>query len=179
VTGGVILTIYELITVGISATALLAVVVSLWFLRGQVRMMSEQTRQLRLTLEMSAESAVDVMFVAVTQAYLEYPALRPIFNEREALTAVAPLDHEATYRASALAEMLLDAIERALNFKRKDLAETADGLQAWIRDSFRNSAFLRAWFATRRSWYSSDIGAILDDVEAEIAVGPSPKAGEL
>jgi Tfp pilus assembly protein PilN len=159
---------YEWLTVCVSACALLAVIVSIWFLRGQVKVMSEQTKQLRQSLEMSAESAIDELFMVVTQAYLAHPELRPIFNEREAVAAHAVLDEETRHRASALAETLLDAIDRALYFRARNLPGSALSLQAWTLDSLRYSAFLRAWLADRRSWYSPEMSAMLERVESEL-----------
>src|SRR5437899_2656556 len=105
------MTLYDVLSVSISLLGLLAVLVSIWFLRGQVKIMSDQTHRLTDTLQMSAESALDALFVVVTQAYLDHPALRPIFNEHESTREVKATDDDTRFRANALAETLLDAME--------------------------------------------------------------------
>ncbi|MDG4824872.1 hypothetical protein O7635_23735 [Asanoa sp. WMMD1127] len=163
------MSVYEFLSVVIAAGALLGVVLSLWLVRRQVMLMNDQTRQLRDAMSISAESALDGLLLNVTQLYLEHPELRPIFNEREALEPLRLADPETHYRACALAEALLDAVERALNFERRGLSEPADLLREWTYDSFRHSAFLRGWLDDHRSWYSERLTAILDEVTAERA----------
>ncbi|GIJ38276.1 hypothetical protein Vwe01_16010 [Micromonospora andamanensis] len=123
--------------------------------------MAEQTQRLSQAMETSAESALDALFVVVTQAYLEYPVLRPIFNEREAAGPVPTLDIDMTYRANALAETLLDAMDRAMMFSERGFSGASTSLDAWIVDSFRHSAFLRRWYAEHAGWYGPRMDALL------------------
>jgi hypothetical protein len=162
------MSVYELSSVGISATGLLAVIVSLGFIRSQVRMMAAQTQRLTDALEMSAESALDGLFIVVTQAYVDHPELRPVFNELEAVGSLPTLDEGMTYRANAIAEMLLDAMERAIKFSNSGLGAASDALNAWILDSFRNSAFLRGWLTAHGAWYAPQLKAVLAQVHDEL-----------
>ena len=170
------MTSYDILSISISILGLLAVVVSIWFLRSQVRIMADQTRRLTDTLEMSAETALDGLFVVVTQAYLDHPELRPIFNERESLGNVEIAGDDMRYRANALAETLLDAMERALNFSSQGVSPIIGSLRIWIEDSFRDSTFLREWLAAHRSWYPVLV-PILDRVHAELIVKTPSQVG--
>ncbi|MEU6020809.1 hypothetical protein [Micromonospora sp. NPDC047134] len=135
--------------------------------------MAEQTQRLSQTMDTSAESALDALFVVVTQAYLEYPALRPIFNEREAIGPIPALDIDMTYRANALAEALLDAMDRSMIFSDRGLSSASAALDAWIIDSFRHSGFLRAWFTHHSNWYGSKLGALMVKATAELEIPPA------
>ncbi|GIM64414.1 hypothetical protein Aau02nite_10230 [Amorphoplanes auranticolor] len=159
---------YEWTSVTVSIVGLLAVIVSLRFIRYQVRMMAQQTDRLSHALETSAESALDALFVVVTQAYLDHPRLRPIFNERDAIGASPALDEDTTYRANAVAEILLDAMERAMKFTDRGLGGASDSLDAWILDSFRYSAFLRGWLDAHASWYAPELTALLARARQEL-----------
>ncbi|NLU81137.1 hypothetical protein HCA58_22900 [Micromonospora sp. HNM0581] len=132
--------------------------------------MAEQTQRLSQAMETSAESALDALFVVVTQAYLEYPALRPIFDEREAIGPIPTLDIDMTYRANTLAEMLLDVMDRAIVFSDRGLSGASTSLDAWITDSFRHSTFLRAWYTEHAGWYGSRFDALLVKAAAELEV---------
>ncbi|RSM64983.1 hypothetical protein DMB66_18115 [Actinoplanes sp. ATCC 53533] len=159
---------YEWTSVTVSAIGLLAVIVSLGFVRYQVQIMAQQTERLSHALETSAESALDALFVVVTQAYLEHPTLRPIFNERDAHGALPPLDEDMTYRANAVAETLLDAMERAMKFSDRGLSGASESLNAWILDSFRYSAFLRGWLDAHATWYAPRLTALLAQATKEL-----------
>ena len=162
------MSVYEWASVSISVVGLLAVVVSLGFVRYQMRMMAQQTMRLSDALETSAESALDALFVVVAQAYLDHPKLRPVFNELEAVEPLPTLDEDMAHRASAVAETLLDAMERAIKFADRGLPSASDSLNAWILDSFRHSAFLRSWLGTHATWYTPRLTALLAQATAEL-----------
>lgn len=137
--------------------------------RNQIRLMTEQNAQLTRALELSAESDLDALFVAITQAYIDHPDLRSIFNEGEAgLEPIVP-DRHALQRASALAEALCDSMERSLKFEHEGLPEITEALRAWVEDSFRRSGFLRQWLHEHKRWYASLLVDVLHDVEHELS----------
>jgi hypothetical protein len=124
---------------------------------------------------MSAESALDALFVVVTQAYLDHPTLRPIFNERDARGLLPTLEEDMTHRANAVAETLLDAMERATKFSDRGLSGASDSLNTWILDSFRHSAFLRAWLDAHATWYAPQLTALMAQVTAELQAPQPPQ----
>lgn len=169
------MTLYEAVTAATSIGALLAVSISVWLFRRQLKIMSDQNAHLTQALEMSAESALDVLFVTVTQAYLEHPELRSLFNEGENGLDPAPPDRASLQRAAAVAETLSDAMERSLRFEDEGLPQIAAPLRQWIEDSFRQSRFLREWLSAHRRWYDDSLLAVLDSVEHERATAkPAP-----
>src|SRR2546421_4032157 len=167
---------YEWASVSISVVGLLAVIVSLGFVQYQVKIMAQQTERLSHALETSAESALDALFVVVTQAYLDHPTLRPIFNERDARGSLPTLDEDMTHRANAVAETLLDAMERAMKFSDRGLSGASDSLNAWILDSFRYSAFLRSWLDAHAAWYAPRLTALIAQVTAELRASQAAAA---
>jgi hypothetical protein len=156
------MTRYETTSLVMSLLGLTAVVASIWFLRGQVRLMSEQTRRLNDTLQMSAESALDSLFVFITQAYMDHPNLRPVFNEGESHLRFEDLSQDDQLRANALAESLLDAMERAIRFREEGLSSSGP-LHRWIEDSLRDSTFLRTWLREHATWYLPELSALFRD----------------
>ena len=101
------MTTFEALSVATALMSLLIVGVSVWILK-------TQTNNLQKAFEDQTESSTDVLLVAVTQAYLDHPSLRPVFNEREAGKTPQHLDDDTRFRASAMAELLADAMDRIL-----------------------------------------------------------------
>jgi hypothetical protein len=166
---------YEVLTLTVSFSAVVAVAISVWMLQRQLRLMGEQTSQLGHTLQLSAESALDTLLMFVSEAYLSYPELRPIFNEDEACGEVRVDDSFVRHRASALAETLADVMERALKFQTSGVSEwPATALEPWIRDSFRRSTFYREWLDQHRNWYSPSLLVIRDEMQGELTRASSP-----
>ncbi len=97
------MSVYAVISIVTSVGALIAVGISVWMLRGQLEIMGSQTAQLQRTLELSAESSLDALFMLVTQAYLDHPELRCVFNEDETNGNSRALTQDATLRTGALA----------------------------------------------------------------------------
>ena len=148
-------TVYELLSGLLSVGTLAVVIVSLVMLRHQLRIMSTQSDQLWRSLRTTAETGLDSLFVAVTQAYLDHPELRRVFHRPCSVTE--DLDADTIARAEALAETLADSMERTLSFPDLGLARRGLSLEHWIEDSLRDSDFFRNWLLTHKSWYSDKL----------------------
>lgn len=147
---------------GLSALAsAVALVAAFW----SVRMVGKQRVD-------SAVDTLDTLHVVVTQAYLDHPELRAVFNEGENGIQPRELDRQTQLRAAAIAETLCDAMERALAGRDKRMPEVTDGLMPWIEDSFRKSGFLRTWLRSRRGWYGDALFGVLEHIESERGCGP-------
>jgi len=156
------MTRYETVSILVSALGLASVIVSLWFLRGQVKLMREQTRRLNETLELSAESTLDSLFIFITQAYMDHPKLRSVFNESEGPTRFEDLTDDDKLRANALAESLLDAMERSLRLHRQGVSSPGL-LVPWIEGSLRGSRFLREWLRMHAGWYQPELLSLIPE----------------
>ena len=140
----------------------------LGYVRVQLVNMATKTRHLTETLEVTADASLDRLFLAISQAYLEHPDLRrPLYsNERESQGELPEPSTETRYRANALAEVLADAMERALVHRERDFSDSADLLKSWTEDSFKYGAHLRNWFSGNSEWYTYRLRAIVEAVDA-------------
>jgi hypothetical protein len=154
------MTVYEVATTTTSVLGLLAVIGSILLVRRQLGVMSDQTRRFTESLQISAESALDNQLLFVSQSYVDHPDLRSIFNEHEQIDKPKQLDRQLQLRANAVAEVLLDAMERGMRFESQEL-HSGSLLRSWTEDSIRGSSFLRAFLAEHRTWYSPELVALL------------------
>jgi hypothetical protein len=159
---------YEMLSAAISAAGLLAVALSLVRLREQLQLATNQTASLQRALEVSAESAIDDLFAVATNAFIQWPELRAVFNPDEC--PPRRLTRETTLRASAIAEILCDAMERSLTVRDVGLSPVSKRLEPWINDSLEKSAFLRTWLLDHRDWYPDELVELAEAAEKSAAV---------
>lgn len=172
------MTTYEKISSLLSFAALLGVIFSLLLVGAQLRHMQKQSEEMRRDVRLSAETALDGLFVVATETYLQFPALRPVFNESESDSPVGRPEGDLLWRANALAENLADAMERALGFERDGVPGVEGLLTAWIRDSFADSMFFRTWLSSHRAWYSAELMQIVDEATETVRPPPPRPCGQ-
>ena len=71
------MTLYETLSIILSLLSLGIVAASIFALWRQIKAMNTQTHQLQKALEVSAESSLDTMLVAVAEWTMRHPELRP------------------------------------------------------------------------------------------------------
>lgn len=96
------------------------------------------------------EAAIHSAFVAVSESFIAYPALRPIFYEDESEGTLLPdlSDPETRLRANAVAELLLDTLEMA--HERRHTRQTYEDYTSLV---FERSAFMTQWAISHRPLY--------------------------
>jgi hypothetical protein len=161
------MSLYEGVAAVTSVGALIAVYVTVWMLRRQLKIMELQNKHVLTSLKLSTEGSLDQLYSVITQAYLDYPELRAIFHEDEGNSEQGALDERTLLRANALAEAITDGMEKTLELPHVGMSDLSASLSAWTADSLRYSSFLRAWLADHRDWYSDSLLDLLRRIERD------------
>lgn len=117
------------------------------------------------------DAAVHSAFIAISESFIDYPALRPIFYEDESdeHAALPGLeDAETRLRANSVAELLLDTLEMAR--ERRHTRATYDDYTALV---FERSSFMTQWAISHQTLYPDELIAFA--VEAARAQASAPQ----
>lgn len=101
------------------------------------------------------DAAVHNAFIAISESFIAYPALRPIFYEDE-LVEHAELrgieDPETRLRANAVAELLMDTLEMAR--EERHTRARYDDYTALV---FERSSFMAQWAISHSTLYPGEL----------------------
>jgi hypothetical protein len=161
------LTAFEFFYLIITFCGFVGVVVSLFFLTRQTRLVTRQvellTRQTELLTnqtELLTQSAQCDTYASITtnltmtkQIFIEYPFLRPYFYDGLDISE----DNDKYHRAEGVAEHLLDFFDGVLQLNEKGQLWPQHLWANYIKDSFRNSPILRDYLEKTKDWYSSKL----------------------
>lgn len=103
------------------------------------------------------DAAVHSAFVAISEAFINFPSIRPIFYEDEdaADDGLPGLeDAETRLRANSVAELLMDTLEMAR--ERRHTRTTYDEYTALV---FERSRFMTEWAISHESLYPKELVA--------------------
>lgn len=101
------------------------------------------------------DAAVHNAFIAISESFIAFPGLRPIFYEDEGdgCEALPGLeDVETRLRANSVAELLLDTLEMAR--ERRHTRATYDDYTALM---FERSSFMTQWAISHRALYPDEL----------------------
>ncbi|HEX8148936.1 MAG TPA: hypothetical protein VF591_17260 [Pyrinomonadaceae bacterium] len=148
------LTLYELLSLIISAAGFVGVIITLIFLYRQTRMSDRELRENLLVPLKTQQLELDRLFV-------EHPHLRKYFYDG----ARVPEDKPDEYaQVAATAEYILDhfaAIMLHTTAEGKPLASTI--WREYMKDSFVNSPALCSTLERHRRWYARELLDIKDE----------------
>lgn len=142
------MTLYELLSLIISAAGFIGVIITLLFLYRQTRMSDRELRENLLIPLKTQQLEIDKLFI-------ERPHLRKYFYDGVSLGEDEPDEYA---QVSATAEYILDHFASVL------LHTTADGApltstiwREYMKDSFANSPALCATLERHERWYSPEL----------------------
>lgn len=100
------------------------------------------------------EAAVHSAFVAISEAFIAHPALRPVFYDDEPGSDELPglEDVETRLRANSVAELLLDTLEMA-----RESRHTRASYEEYTSSVFARSPFVTHWAIAHRDLYPSEL----------------------
>jgi len=121
-----------------------------------------QVKQARLLTESNAVLLYQHMTEGMrdlSEIFVQYPKLRPVFYENEAL----PVDEVERKRALALAEIFVDFMGFTLNRGVFLTKESRSGYIKYFRHLAINSPAIQLYWMQRRDWYAPPVWAVLND----------------
>ncbi len=144
----------EAVSLAVGIAGALAFIISLIFIY-------RQTAIVQASLRLNAKTSGEQWWFATGEALLQWPHLRTHFYEDEFESSPPPLDSLSDAdrsRLNTIAEMILDGMDAELR-NLEDAAfkedERRSYFEAYARDAFRISEFLRDYLEQRASWYPS------------------------
>ncbi|ADP81085.1 hypothetical protein [Pseudofrankia inefficax] len=103
----------------------------------------------RRSVDRTAHQTLSELALRLSEAFLEYPELRPYFYDRKELSS----DDASANRVLAMAEMMLDACEWVLQGRYKLSKYDRAGWESYARHMLENSPVMRANLAEHSDWH--------------------------
>ena len=150
----------------VQALALVGLAVSVVYVMRQTKELQRQNGQMSEAITVDSAMSLHNSYIAVSQALLEYPQLRPLFYEREG--PYEGTDPHDQARALLIAEMLCDVMETW--FLLRGSSAVFDKVGAYYAqytaDAFEMSEFFTEYIRERRAWYQPDLVQLADNAAA-------------
>lgn len=160
------LSLYEVISLIVSATGFIAVAISLFLSRRQTQEMVQQSKHLAATLTGTVYFSMANAMFFVDEIFIRYPELRAYFYQSKEIDK----SHPDFNRVRAIAELILDYFVTVL-LQIKDFPSVYP--ESWwieyITDMFANSPMLCRSLRDTQEWYISDILLLMEQGEARRA----------
>lgn len=108
----------------------------------------------------AAQAQFQQSFITISNAFLAYPQLRPLFY---AGATPDSFSEDDVHRAETIAELLLDIFDLVIELeKRFKTRELAAGWRPYMDQMLQSSDVLRSQLGLRRDWYPSLADKYLD-----------------
>lgn len=123
-----------------TGVATIAIFVSVWLVRKQVKQQAEDSRAELIT-------AMTSLMISVSRVFIEYPEMREYFYGGK-----TPSEDDRQ-RAEAIAVTIADAMDHVAAFLDPMPAPTQRAWKAYFRDMFDKSPMLRDYLREHVEWY--------------------------
>jgi hypothetical protein len=153
------MSLYEGLSLVVSAAGFLALVVSIRYLIEQTRQVALQSQGSARALESNTFDASAVATFMVNSIFIEHPDLRKYFYDGE-----EQIQNESDRdRVLAIAELMLDYFDYVLLQQRRSpiLHPHNFWSEEYLIDSFSASPILCEYLRQKMNWYSNDLAAVM------------------
>ena len=152
------ITLYELLSLGISIAGFATVIITLVLLIRQTREMTTQTKYVAETLKSSAYEIGSNEMFTVAEIFINYPELRPYFYSGRDIGE----DDPSYSRVAAVAEFLLNFFGSVLlQMEHFPGVWPRKSWETYIIDSFANSPVLCRYLESVDDWYIDELVALM------------------
>jgi hypothetical protein len=154
------MTLYELLSLIISAAGFVAVILTLYFLNRQTRMSDRELKENLLIPLKTQQLELDRLFV-------EYPHVRKYFYKGEVISDDGSDEYA---RVAALAEYILDHFAAVISHTTADGKPLTSTIwREYINDCFVNSPILCSTLDRHSGWYSVELVGLKGEALANLA----------
>ena len=153
------MTLYEGLSLIVSAAGFLGLVVSIRYLIAQTRQVALQSQSSARALESNTFDASANATFMIDSIFIQYPELRKYFYETEERMPPQPEQD----RLFAVVELMLDYFDYVLLQQRRSPALHPHNFwsEEYLIDSFSASPILCEYLARRKDWFSTELFTIM------------------